>query len=173
MTKRIGIYAGTFDPITLGHLDIIQRGTQIVDRLIVGVASATGKECLFSTEERKAMVAHEVAQMPHDIREAIEVKSFSNLLVDFARENKAGILIRGMRVVSDFEYEFQMACMNSRLNHEVETIFLTASESTQFISSRFVKQICQLGGDVSTLVSSHVEKQLRQYYKLHPHKECA
>jgi len=161
---RTGIYAGTFDPVTRGHLDIIRRGAQIVDRLVVGVAEATGKDCLFSPQERLELLQYEVAQLPTNVQEAVEVKQFNNLLVDFAKANDAHILLRGMRVVSDFEYEFQMACMNSRLHKEVETIFLTSSESMQFISSRFVKQICQLGGDVSSLVSEHVEQKLRETY---------
>src|SRR6185295_10658647 len=137
---RTGIYPGTFDPITIGHLDIIKRALHVVDRLIIGVALDTGKSPIFGLEERAALVRADMRSFGEDARR-IEVKTFSGLLVNFAQENQATLLIRGLRAVSDFEYEFQMACMNNRLNPSMETVFLTASEDTHFISSRFVKQI--------------------------------
>jgi pantetheine-phosphate adenylyltransferase len=160
MTTRIGIYPGTFDPITHGHTDIIRRALRVVDRLIVAVALDTGKQPIFTLEERTSMVRHDMAQLGADA-ERIEVQSFSGLLVNFAAMHNATLLIRGLRAVSDFEYEFQMACMNSKLAPTIETVFLTASESTHFVSSRFVKQISKLGGDVSGFVSVHVAEQLR------------
>jgi pantetheine-phosphate adenylyltransferase len=160
MTQRIGIYPGTFDPITHGHTDIIRRALRVVDRLIIGVALDTGKQPIFTLEQRTDMVRHDIAQLGADAAR-IEVQSFSGLLVNFAAAHNATLLIRGLRAVSDFEYEFQMSCMNSKLAPTIETVFLTASESTHFVSSRFVKQIARLGGDVSGFVSKHVEEQLR------------
>lgn len=161
MTTRIGIYPGTFDPITTGHMDIIRRALHVVDQLIIGVAEDTGKAPIFSATERAEMVRADVAQF----NGRISVQPFSGLLVDFAKQHDAGLLIRGLRAVSDYEYEFQMACMNNRLAPELETVFLTASESTHFISSRFVKQIAKLGGDISTLVSPAVAKKLEDYFE--------
>ena len=163
-SPRIGIYPGTFDPITTGHMDIIRRGLRVVDHLIIGVALDTGKAPMFDIEQRSKMVAEDVAALPDDKRSRISVKTFSGLLVNFAAENQANILIRGLRAVSDFEYEFQMSCMNSRLNPKIETVFLTASESTHFISSRFVKQICRLGGDISSFVSPQVAAHLKAHF---------
>lgn len=160
---RTGIYPGTFDPITVGHTDIIRRALRVVDRLIIGVAADTGKTPIFPLEERSQMVREDLAALP-EADNRIEVKPFSGLLVSFAQENNAGIIIRGLRAVSDFEYEFQMTCMNSRLNPEIETVFLTASENTQFISSRFVKQIARLGGDISQFVSPLVAGHLQKHY---------
>ncbi len=159
----IGIYPGTFDPITVGHMDIIQRALKVVDRLIIGVALDTGKFPVFTVDERARMVE---AEIPHLGKDAprVMVKTFSGLLVNFAQENSANVIIRGLRAVSDFEYEFQMACMNSKLNPAVETVFLTASESKHFISSRFIKEICRLGGDISPFVSENVALQLRAYF---------
>ena len=148
MTNRTAIYAGTFDPITNGHMDIIQRALHVVDRLIIGVAEDTGKSPIFSINERIQLVKREVLSLGDDVNR-VEVNGFSGLLVEFAADNEAKLLVRGLRAVSDFEYEFQMACMNSKLAPDTETIFLTASESTHFVSSRFVKQISRLGGDVS------------------------
>ncbi len=163
MTNRTAIYAGTFDPITNGHMDIIQRALHVVDRLIIGVAEDTGKSPIFSINERIQLVKREVLSLGDDVNR-VEVNGFSGLLVEFAADNEAKLLVRGLRAVSDFEYEFQMACMNSKLAPDTETIFLTASESTHFVSSRFVKQISRLGGDVSQLVSSNVEDTLNQHY---------
>ena len=157
--RRIGVYPGTFDPITNGHLDIIQRASRMVDTLVVGVARNAGKGPLFSTDERLQMVREEVSALDANGC-TIEVRAFDTLLMHFAIENNASVIIRGLRAVSDFEYEFQMAGMNTRLNPKIETMFLMASERQQFISSRFVKEIGRLGGDISTFVSPRVSKHL-------------
>jgi len=157
---RIGIYPGTFDPITVGHMDIIKRALQVVDHLIVGVALDTGKAPAFDLAVRSALVEEEVA----GLGKRVTVKAFSGLLVNFAEENNAHLIIRGIRALSDFEYEFQMACMNARLKKDIETVFLTASEDTHFISSRFVKQIARLGGDVSSFVSPNIAAHLKAHF---------
>jgi pantetheine-phosphate adenylyltransferase len=156
---RVGVYPGTFDPITNGHLDIIQRARRMVDRLIVAVATNAGKGPLFSVDERVLMVREDVAALK-DGGATVEVRPFDTLLMNFAVSCGASLIIRGLRAVSDFEYEFQMAGMNSRLNPDVETVFLMASERCQFISSRFVKEIGYLGGDISSFVSPRVRKHL-------------
>jgi pantetheine-phosphate adenylyltransferase len=163
--RRIGVYPGTFDPITNGHLDIIQRASRMLDILVVGVARNAGKGPLFSTDERLQMVREEVAVMDANGC-TIEVRAFDTLLMHFAIENNASVIIRGLRAVSDFEYEFQMAGMNTRLNPKVETMFLMASERQQFISSRFVKEIGRLGGDISSFVSPRVTKHLADRFAL-------
>lgn len=168
MSQRIGIYPGTFDPITHGHLGIIHRSLRVVDKLVIGVALDTGKSHFFTPEMRAEMIRLAINDLPEDERERIEVKTFSGLLVNFAQDNAATILIRGLRAVSDFEYEFQMAAINAKLNSEMETVFLTASESTHFISSRFIKQICRLGGDISEFVPKHVVPKLNEYFDTHP-----
>ena len=150
------IYPGTFDPVTNGHIDIITRAARLVENLIIAVAVNIGKAPLFSVSERIKMVETEVALMGGDAGRGIKVVPFDTLLMDFATEQNANMIIRGLRAVSDFEYEFQMAGMNSRLNREVETIFLMASERQQFIASKFVKEIGLLGGDVSHFVSPMV-----------------
>ena len=162
MTKsRVGIYPGTFDPITNGHTDIIRRAAKIVDRLVVGVARNDGKGPLFSTDERVEIVRDEIARMlDREMAERIEVRAFETLLMSFAESVNASLIIRGLRAVSDFEYEFQMAGMNARLNTTIETVFLMASDRYQFISSRFVKEIGALGGDVSHFVSKPVAERL-------------
>jgi len=157
---RIGIYPGTFDPITNGHADIIRRAIRIVDRLVIGVARNDGKGPLFPTDDRVEIVRDEVAHLENGDAERIEVRAFDSLLVDFARSVGATVVIRGLRAVSDFEYEFQMAGMNARLNPEIETVFLMASDRFQFISSRFVKEIGALGGEVSHFVSPRVARRL-------------
>ena len=157
-TQRVGLYPGTFDPITTGHMDIILRATRVVDHLIIGVAMNEGKGPLFTVEERVAMVAEEAAALNGNgaAKAKIEVKAFDNLLMHFAVENGASVIIRGLRAVSDFEYEFQMAGMNSTLNPDVETLFLMSAGEQQFVSSRLVKEIGRLGGDISRFVSPRV-----------------
>ena len=164
MASRIGLYPGTFDPITNGHLDIIQRALPLVDHLVVAVAENAGKGPLFSSAERVQMVSNELSLLKRPTGTTIEVKSFDTLLVNFAHLVGAGVIIRGLRAVSDFEYEFQMAGMNSRIASDIETVFLMSSERCQFISSRFVKEIGRLGGDISSFVSSRVMEQLNRKF---------
>jgi pantetheine-phosphate adenylyltransferase len=158
--KHVGIYPGTFDPVTIGHLDIISRATRVVDHLIVAVAVNAGKGPMFSLEERVAMVEESVRENGIKGSARIEVRPFETLLINFALEMEASVIIRGLRAVSDFEYEFQMAGMNARLNNTVETVFLMASERSHFISSRFVKEIGRLGGDISGFVTPSVHRHL-------------
>lgn len=157
---RIGLYPGTFDPITLGHGDIILRASKMVDQLVVGVAENAGKGPLFALPERVAMVREEVAALESPKNPAspcqITVQPFNNLLIAFAKEINASVILRGLRAVSDFEYEFQMAAMNRKLAPQLETLFLMASDKYQFISSRFVKEIARLGGAVDPFVSPRI-----------------
>ena len=164
MVERVAIYPGTFDPITNGHVDIIGRAIGMVDRLVVGVAANAGKGPLFSLDERVGMIAEEVERLGDTGDTRIEVQPFDNLLVDFAAAVGATLIVRGLRAVSDFEYEFQMGCMNARLAPDIETVFLMASERNQFISSRFVKEIGRLGGDISTMVGPTVEARVKRRY---------
>lgn len=159
---RTAIYPGTFDPVTVGHMDIIRRALHVVDRLVVGVALDTGKQPIFPLEMREMLVKEDIKSLGSQASR-VEVRAFSGLLVNFAQEVEARLIIRGIRAVSDYEYEFQMACMNARLKPDIETIFLTASEDTHFISSRFVKQIARLGGDISSFVSPVVASHLRAH----------
>ncbi len=159
MGVRVGVYPGTFDPIHNGHTDIIRRATRMLDKLIIGVARNAGKGPLFTLEERTRLVEREAAMLMAGNRTngcQVEVKSFSNLLMHFVEDQGGQIIIRGLRAVSDFEYEFQMGANNARLSPDIETLFLMAAETTQFISSRFVKEIGLLGGDVSSFVSPQV-----------------
>lgn len=162
--ERVGVYPGTFDPITNGHIDIIRRASRMVDRLVVGVAVNAGKGPLFSLDERVEMVRDEVAALNDDRASngfgLIEVRPFDSLLMQFAEHQGASCIIRGLRAVSDFDYEFQMAGMNARLDPEIETAFLMASERQQFISSRFVKEIGRLGGDINHFVSPRVARRV-------------
>jgi pantetheine-phosphate adenylyltransferase len=160
VSQVVGLYPGTFDPITNGHVDIISRGARIVSRLFIGVALNAGKGPLFPIEERVELVREECRAISDRTGTPIEVRPFDKLLIGYAREIGATIILRGLRAVSDFDYEFQMAGMNYRLDHEVETVFLMASETHQFISSRFVKEIAQLGGDVSSFVPSFTLQRL-------------
>ena len=162
-SHRIGLYPGTFDPITLGHLDIISRATRVVDKLIVGVAKNSGKGPLFDAKARVQMVEREVEPLVK-AGAKIEIRPFDTLLMHFATDVKASVILRGLRAASDFEYEFQMAGMNYRINNTLETVFLMASDRHQFISSRFVKEIARLGGDVSSFVSPPVVKDLKRRF---------
>ena len=155
MTERIGIYPGTFDPITLGHADIIRRGSKLVDRLIIGVTTNPSKDPMFTTEERLAMVEREVASLELG---NVEVVGFNALLVKFARKQGATVLIRGLRAVADFEYEYQMAGMNQQLDEDIETVFLMADVSLQPIASKLVKEIALFGGDIAPFVSEAVRR---------------
>jgi len=151
--ERIGIYPGTFDPITLGHADIIRRGAKLVDRLIIGVTTNPSKDPMFTPDERMAMVTREVAALG---LANVEVVGFNALLMKFAEKQGATVIIRGLRAVADFEYEFQMAGMNQQLNPNIETVFLMADVSLQPIASKLVKEIALFGGDISRFVSKAV-----------------
>lgn len=155
----VGVYPGTFDPITRGHADIISRATRVVDHLYVAVARNAGKGPLFSVDERVELVRDDLKDLNTN-GATVEVRPFDNLLIHFAEEVGARVIVRGLRAVSDFEYEFQMSSMNARLCPDIETVFLTASERQQFISSRFVKEIGQLGGDITSFVSPRVAERL-------------
>ena len=156
---RTGIYPGTFDPVTNGHMDIISRALRVVDKLIIGVAINAGKGPLFDLKERVEMVTHQV-HLISDSKDRIIVQPFEGLLTDFAVSSDASLIVRGLRAVSDFEYEFQMTGMNRRLNSEIETVFLTASENHQFISSGLVKEVISMGGDITHFVAPHVKERL-------------
>ena len=156
------VYPGTFDPVTNGHVDIISRAAKVVGSLIVGVAVTVEKNPMFTADERVAMLENEISALDAGLAGRISVKPFENLLVDFVEREGASVIIRGLRAVSDFEYEFQMAAMNARLNGRVETLFLMASDKHQFISSRFVKEIGRLGGDIGHFVPAAVKKKLDQ-----------
>lgn len=158
MTRRVGLYPGTFDPITNGHLDIIRRAVKLVDHLIIGVAINEGKGPMFSLEERVEMVGHEAERLRGQA--TIEVRPFKSLLMQFAEEVGAQMIVRGLRAVSDFEYEFQMVGMNMRLNNEVETVFLMAEPMNQAIASKLVKEIATLGGNISQFTSPYVAERV-------------
>ena len=161
MTKLIGLYPGTVDPLTLGHVDLVERAVKLVDELIIGVAINRDKGPLFSLEERVAMVEKEMARISKATGTPIRVVPFETLLMKFAEEVKANIIIRGLRAVSDFEYEFQMVGMNQALNDEIETVFLMADARYQSIASRLVKEIARLDGEISSFVPAHVAEALR------------
>jgi pantetheine-phosphate adenylyltransferase len=150
--ERIGVYPGTFDPLTFGHLDIIRRGAKLVDRLVIGVTTNASKSPMFSLEERLAMVRREVTALEGDI----SVVSFDSLLMDFAEREGASMIVRGLRAVADFEYEYQMAGMNQQLNNRVETVFLMADVALQPIASRLVKEIALYGGAIERFVPKSV-----------------
>jgi pantetheine-phosphate adenylyltransferase len=149
---RVGLYPGTFDPVTNGHVDVIARAARLMDKLVVGVSISTGKGPLFTLEERVELVAAEIAAIGSANGMVIEVRPFQGLLIDFARKVGAVMIVRGLRAVSDFDYEFQMAGMNYRMAPDIETVFLMASERHQFIASRLVKEVAALGGDISSFV---------------------
>ncbi len=157
---RVGIYPGTFDPITNGHLDIIGRAVKLVDRLVVGVAANPGKGPIFSVEERVALVMQETAGLRASTDCEITAEPYSGLLMHFAEQLGAQVIVRGLRAVADFEYEFQMTAMNQQLNREIETVFLMADPRHQAIASRLVKEIAALGGDISPFVTPGVAAQL-------------
>ncbi len=159
----IGVYPGTFDPVTKGHLHLIKRASKLVDHLIVAVADNPRKNPLFSTEERLTMIQTDIGNM-HEKSCVVEVRTFNNLLIHFARDVEASCIFRGLRAVSDFDFEFQMTGMNARLDPDIETVFLMAADRWQFVSSSFVKEIYSLGGDVSDVVTPLVEKALEQKF---------
>ena len=160
---RTVIYPGSFDPVTNGHLDVIQRAARLFDRVIVAVAENDGKHPLFTLTERAELVKQAVKHLPR-----VETDVFDGLLVDYAIRRKAEAIIRGLRAVSDFEFEFQLALMNRKLNRKVETIFMMPKDTYTFLSSRMVKEIARLGGDVSPFVPPHIRTALRK--KLNPQK---
>ena len=168
MTKRIAVYPGTFDPVTNGHMDIIRRASRLVDTLIIGIAEATGKTTMFSGEERCDMVNEELVAMDGEI-DNVQPMVFDGLLLHFVQAVGARMVIRGLRAVSDFEYEFQMAMMNSKLDDSIETVFLMASDRNQFISSRFVKAIGELGGEIDHFVGPAVSRRLYEKFGLPTH----
>jgi pantetheine-phosphate adenylyltransferase len=161
MTHRIGVYPGTFDPITLGHLDIIRRSVHLVDKLVIGVTTNPSKEPMFTTAERLAMVQREIAGMPGDI----SVVEFDSLLMDFAEAQGSSLILRGLRAVADFEYEYQMAGMNQQLNDDIETVFLMADVSLQPIASRLVKEIARYGGPIDKFVTPAVAADVARHLK--------
>ena len=154
--KRVALYPGTFDPLTLGHIDIVERAMKLVDHLVIGVASNPSKSPLFTLKERTAMIRRETEALASKGRATIEVLPFDDLLIEFAKKVGAGMIVRGLRAVSDFEYEFQMVGMNQRLNPDIEIVFLMADPRHQAIASRLVKEIAMLGGDVAPFTSPHV-----------------
>ncbi len=156
----VGIYPGTFDPVTKGHLHLIRRASRMVDKLIIGVADSDRKNPLFDLDARLCMLSEDIENL-NDKGCEIEVQKFHNLLVHFARDVKASCIFRGLRAVSDFEYEFQLTGMNAKLDPEIETVFLMASDKWQFVSSSFVKEICSLEGDISEFVTPQVAERLK------------
>ncbi|HSG35199.1 MAG TPA: pantetheine-phosphate adenylyltransferase [Sphingomonadaceae bacterium] len=159
MSSRIGLYPGTFDPITLGHADIIRRGAKLVDKLVIGVTTNPSKDPMFTPEERMAMVTREVTALG---LANVEIVGFDALLMKFARQQGASMVIRGLRAVADFEYEYQMAGMNQQLDDEIETVFLMADVSLQPIASKLVKEIALYGGDIAPFVSPAVRNEVVQ-----------
>ena len=164
MTKRIALYPGTFDPLTFGHLNIIERASTLCDKLVVGVAQNSGKSPIFSLDERLSIISEQIATLQPKNGGSIEAMAFTGLLTRFADSIGAIMIIRGLRAVSDFEYEFQMASMNKRLKPDMETIFLTASENQHFVASSLVKEVARFGGDVTSFVPEKVNQRLLDYF---------
>ena len=161
---RVGLYPGTFDPITLGHLDVIRRASALLDKLVIGVAINRDKGPLFSLEERVAMVEAETRKVADLTGLEIEAHPFENLLIDCARDVGASVIVRGLRAVADFEYEYQMVGMNRQLDNSIETVFLMAEAEHQAIASKLVKEIARLGGDVSKFVTPEVNEELKRKF---------
>jgi pantetheine-phosphate adenylyltransferase len=155
--ETLAIYPGTFDPLTNGHVDIIQRGSRLFDRIVVGILLNVEKSPLFTVEERVEIAREVFRSYPN-----VEVDTFDGLLVEYARRKRAGVIVRGLRAISDFEYEMQMALMNRHLNPEVETVFMMPAEPYTYVSSRLVKEVAALGGSITTLVPTIVEDRLRK-----------
>jgi len=158
---RTAIYPGSFDPITNGHLDVVQRAAKLFDRVVVAIATNDLKNPLFTLSERKTLALQALGHLTN-----VEVDSFNGLLVNYVEAQKGGVIIRGLRAVSDFEFEFQLALMNRKLNERVETIFMMPKETYTFLSSRIVKEIARLGGDVSSFVPRHVQQALSEKFNL-------
>lgn len=161
-SQKIGIYPGTFDPITNGHADIIGRAARVLDKLVVGVAINPGKGPIFTIDERVELVREEIAHLDNSNGGMIEIIPFQSLLIHFAREVEATVIVRGLRAVSDFDYEFQMASMNAKMAPEIETLCLMASDKYHFIASSLVKEIAKLNGDVSQFVSPRIQERLSE-----------
>ena len=159
MTERIGLYPGSFDPITNGHMDIIRRSLKVVDKLIVGIAVNVSKSEYFNTEERLQIIEEDIKNI--GLSDRIKIYSFEGLLMDYAKNIGANVIIRGLRAVSDFEYEFQMTGMNARLEPSIETVFLMSSENQHFISSKLVKEVFKFNGDISSFVSANVLNKMK------------
>ena len=164
MTERVGVYPGTFDPVTSGHMEVVRRSLRLVDKLVIGPAINIGKGPLFSLEERIDIIKDDIADFSETDKARIQIAPFDGLLIHFAREVGASVIIRGLRAVSDFEYEIQMANMNARMEPNIETIFLMASDRHQFIASSLVKDIARLGGDTSQFVSKKVFERLKMKF---------
>src|SRR5437899_4398615 len=164
-TERVGVYPGTFDPVTNGHVEVVRRSLRLVDRLVIGPAISIGKGPLFSLQERIDIIKEDTADFSPADKERITIVPFEGLLVHFVKEVGASVIIRGLRAVSDFEYEIQMANMNARMEPAIETIFLMASDRHQFIASSLVKDIARLGGDTSQFVSKKVFERLKAKFK--------
>jgi len=162
--KRLAIYPGTFDPITLGHIDVIKRAMSVCDNLIIAIANDSPKKTLFSLAERTKLVESDINQYCPQYKGRIKVEAFTGLLMSFAEKKKAGVIVRGLRAVSDFEYEFQLSAMNSKLNPNIQTIFIPASESTQFIASSLVKEVARLKGALNQFVSKNTVSALKKKF---------
>ncbi len=161
-SEKIGIYPGTFDPITNGHADIIGRAARLLDKLVVGVAINPGKGPIFTIDERVELVREEIKHLGNGVGDRIEVRPFTGLLINFARDVDATVIIRGLRAVSDFDYEFQMASMNAKMAEDIETVCLMASDKYHFIASSLVKEIARLDGDITQFVSPRVAERLEE-----------